>query len=550
MMIEVSAPTPSAEGTLDRTPFGHVLLYVNNQGLSGTLVVWPDDPVAADGAKRKEDRIRLDRGTPVAARFADDVSALDRGILALFARRRAPYAFYDGHDLVGGSEEVRTGSVDVWALLAAAARGAMPDDVADAVLARVGDQVLRLRTDARLARFGLLPPEQGFVDLLRADPSTVVDLVASAGLPERKVRRLVYLLVVTKCVDTLDEKPRAAPGTGSARVDGAPHKPTRPDATPLQALPDEAARTAGRGDPPGGVTPPTAAPAPTRTPTETAAPRVRLAPEPPPIAPDSLTQEEHTLWADIATRALGFDDQNYFDMLGLSRDAPGEAARDAYFALAKRLHPDRLPPALAPLLPYAQRVFRHLTDAHETLADDDSRMKYIAIVRDGGGTPAADRKMANILEATVEFQKAEVLMRRRDHAGARKHIEAALLMNPDEADYHAMLARVLFEQYEGADAPLAQMLDEVNQAVLLAPKHDRAHYVRGLVLRRMGKEADAIRDFEKAAEMNPKNVEAQREVRLLRMRKKSGAAEGEKKDDGPKKKGDLGELFGNLFKKK
>ena len=181
-----------------------------------------------------------------------------------------------------------------------------------------------------------------------------------------------------------------------------------------------------------------------------------------------------------------------------------------------------------------------------------ARARDILNSEHGGGL--ISKVMANILEATVEFQKAEVLMRRRDFATARAHVEAAIELNPDEADYHALLARVLFDQYEGPDAPLPRMLASTDRALQLEPKHDRAHYARGLVLRRMGKEADAAAEFERAAEYNPKNVDAQREVRLLRMRKKGSAAEPDKKPgdkaEPEKKKGDLGAMFGSLFKKK
>jgi cytochrome c-type biogenesis protein CcmH/NrfG len=91
----------------------------------------------------------------------------------------------------------------------------------------------------------------------------------------------------------------------------------------------------------------------------------------------------------------------------------------------------------------------------------------------------------------------------------------------------------------------------VDRALGLEPKHDRAHYYKGMILQRQGKEADALASFRKAVELNKKNADAVREVRLAEMRSgkagttgKNAAVEGppggEKKSDG----GFLSKLFG------
>jgi curved DNA-binding protein CbpA len=242
-------------------------------------------------------------------------------------------------------------------------------------------------------------------------------------------------------------------------------------------------------------------------------------------------------------------------MLGLDATAGASKARDAYFEMVKRLHPDRLPPPLAPLAQVAQRVFSALTDAHDTLLDEEKRLRYIGIVRDGGGTPAAQRKLEQTIEGTVEFQKAEVL-RKSDAASAEQHARRAIELDPEQADYYALLAWILFERYPGDGAPLAEMLALVDKAIGMYEKHDRAHYYRGAVLRRSGREGDAVRAFRRAVELNPKNVDAQREVRLADMRaKKGGAPKSSEPTDAPAKpqapksvgQRDIGEMFKGLF---
>jgi len=62
-------------------------------------------------------------------------------------------------------------------------------------------------------------------------------------------------------------------------------------------------------------------------------------------------------------------------------------------------------------------------------------------------------------------------------------------------------------------------------AVLLKePRFERALFYRGSLLKRCGRYDRAIRDFRLAAEINPKNIDAVREVRLYDMRKRGPGA--------------------------
>lgn len=483
-------PKASAEGTLGRTPFAHLLLYVLTHKLTGTLAVWPD---TNDTTGAREDRILIRDGFPVAARLAQPASTLERGLLPLFLRVDAPYAFYENMDLVGGGEAVRTGRVDPFSLIAAHLRGPVREDVIDAVLSKMARVHLRVRPDVELARFSFLPAERSFIDVLRAAPTTIEDIVETSGTPPKTARRLFYLLAITKSVEPISTRP-------ASRTP----RPQSYSPMPMSVPPESGARNS----------------MPLPTPPSNKPPRRRdsVRPVRPPSVPPDLPPEYVELWAEVTRRANAIDDQNFFEMLGIPKDSLGDKARDAYFDIVKRLHPDRLPAALEPLFSHAQRVFHHLTEAHDNLVDDEKRLRYITVVREGGGTPATDRMMSNILEATVEFQKAEVLLRRRDFAGALDYLRNAIELNGAEADYHALYAWVLFQQHTEADAPLEEMLAAVDRALTIDNANDRAHYYRGMVLRRMSRDSEAVAHFERATAINPKNVDAMREVRLAAMR--------------------------------
>jgi len=275
----------------------------------------------------------------------------------------------------------------------------------------------------------------------------------------------------------------------------------------------------------------------------------------PPPPPPGLSAEATAFWGEVISRCQSIETQNYYDMLAVGRDVGADGVRKAYFALAKRWHPDRALGELAPLRPYVEQVFAHFTSAQDTLSDEKKRAGYLRQVQEGGGTPEADKKLEAILWAAKEHQKAEVLMRRRDFEGAAKLLAAAIEVVSDESDLLAAYAWCIFN-LPGSETRVLEMMTSVDRALAIEPKHDRAHYYRGMILQRTGKETDALAEFKKAVEFNPKNADAVREVRLAEMRGKSGTTgknaaskavpEGDKKGEGAG--GLLSKLFGSSKK--
>jgi hypothetical protein len=146
-----------------------------------------------------------------------------------------------------------------------------------------------------------------------------------------------------------------------------------------------------------------------------------------------LTSEQSGLKQKILERAAQISGQDYFQMLGLERDATPEAVQKAFFGLAKVWHPDRLPPALIDVKDACSKVFTHLTEAQATLCDADRRAEYMTLLKDGGATPDDQAKIQAILEAATEFQKAEIFLKRNDTAQAHELAKKALALDPEQA---------------------------------------------------------------------------------------------------------------------
>jgi len=290
-------------------------------------------------------------------------------------------------------------------------------------------------------------------------------------------------------------------------------------------------------------------------------PNMSSVPAPPPSQPpasQSLTSEQSSLKQKILERALAISSQDYFQMLGLERDATAEQVQKAFFGLAKVWHPDRLPPALVDVKDACSKVFTHLTEAQATLLDQERRAEYMTLLKDGGATPDDQAKIHAILEAATEFQKAEILMKRNDNAQAHELARKAHALDPEQADYLAMVTWLDAQKPEwvGREKTL-EKIAVLDRCIKLNANSERAYFWRGMLYKRIDDTPKAMKDFKKAAELNPRNLDAMREVRLHNIRGgqskpppgNNSSGSGGRPSQKPAAPETLGGLFGKLFKK-
>lgn len=226
-----------------------------------------------------------------------------------------------------------------------------------------------------------------------------------------------------------------------------------------------------------------------------------------------------------------------------------DVVQSTYFALAKKWHPDRLPEELSEAREAAAKVFSRLTEAFQTLTDPERRKRYLELTKDGGATPEEQEKVSKILEAQTEFQKAEILFKKGDLAGAEKFAARAASKDPEQVDYSALLAWLRAAHVQAPDE-LAGLVEEFDVLLAREPNHQRSLWYRGQLLKRLGNEARAVKDFRKLIELDPKHIDATREIRLHEMRHPGGSAKaGSLKDGGRNVTRPDGGLLGKLFKK-
>jgi tetratricopeptide (TPR) repeat protein len=517
----MATPEPIATGTLAKTPLPHLLVYLDQKKLSGTLALWPDDTDSQTG----QDRVLLLKGRPVAARLMRNATALRDGLLPLFARRQAPYAFYEGNLL--GDDRV-SGRVDPLALIMDALRGGYRPDVVALVLDRFGNAKLRMQPGVELERYELTLQERVIVDIVRAEPADVASLVHASGLSEELARGVLYALAINKAI--------------------APHVPSEASLRPPRSSEPSAVEEPGSGPPgkPASMPPPVMGSGDGMGSSPPGAMHQRLdrlnsIPPPPDTLDDALKQR----WLKVIAKGRLMENQNYFEMLEVDKDTKSADARNKFYQLAKEWHPDRLPQDLSPLREFVQIIFSYMSEASTALSDEESRMKYVQTVREGGGTPATDKLMQSILDMAMEYERVLVMARRHQFDEALELLKRILSAVKDEPDYHAMHAWLLQQKFPGKDAPLAKILESADAALALHPTHEKANMLKAQVLRKMGKPNDALEYFKKVADMNPNNIEAVREVRVATMRGAVARKKRQEQESSP-----VSGLLGKFFKKK
>src|SRR5512139_2980923 len=131
---------------------------------------------------------------------------------------------------------------------------------------------------------------------------------------------------------------------------------------------------------------------------------------------------------------------DFYEVLGVSRDAPTAAIRTAYLKLARDQHPDRFTDPSAKR--QAEESFKTITTAFNTLTNERARQEYnTQLERPSPKTPAE--------AAAQAYAQAQARVEARDYAGATELLRVATHNAPAEARYQLALGRVLVRSPQG-----------------------------------------------------------------------------------------------------
>lgn len=181
---------------------------------------------------------------------------------------------------------------------------------------------------------------------------------------------------------------------------------------------------------------------------------------------------------------------DYYEVLGVSRDASTAEIRKAYALIAREKHPDRVSDPVAK--ERAQELFKEATAAFNTLSSEKSRQEYDrALSRPKLTTPAEIAQDA--------YQRALASLEATDAAGAAELLRGAVHHMPGEPRYHAALAAALARTPQGG----REAIQCLEKAVQLSPESAAYHAeLAGLFLRE-GLSLRARREAELALRLAP-----------------------------------------------
>ena len=158
----------------------------------------------------------------------------------------------------------------------------------------------------------------------------------------------------------------------------------------------------------------------------------------------------------------------------------------AYLQAAKTYHPDALSRAGldAAGREKANRVFAAIGKAHSVLSDPGRRGEYDRVQ----ATDSTDIDANRLAQAETNYLKAEILLRQGNFKGALEYLRPAVELWPEEATYQSALGWALFKQMPPDPEAARKHLEE---AARLDPDDGQTQLRLGVVLRELGEEEAA-----------------------------------------------------------
>lgn len=275
---------------------------------------------------------------------------------------------------------------------------------------------------------------------------------------------------------------------------------------------------------PASTRPPQASATPTARPPTNSAPPRSGAPSTHPSNPAFNAKVSAELSArklSIFERARAILKEDYFQRLSLSRDARPQQVEDAFAALRNLWDPALLPPALEEAKDDCAFVMSCLAEAHTTLRNPALREDYTRRLAMAGLRTTSDQLAEDLAAsgASDPYEGAQACFSRNDLERAERLARRAHKATPDQAAPLALLAWI------EAARPANQTPEETKKRIIMLDKalriderYEQGFYWRGLLHKRLENHQQAMNNFKKVVEINPKNMDAVRELRVYEMR--------------------------------
>ncbi len=241
-----------------------------------------------------------------------------------------------------------------------------------------------------------------------------------------------------------------------------------------------------------------------------------------------MTQDTQTVRDKIDRMLQKLEDENYYELLDVDPELDEATltreATSSFRQLAKEWHVDRYDKDALGDDSYREKlqdIFSSINTAHQVLTNEEKRTEY-DMELSGENTD-----IGAILNAENAFRKGQSMLETGSYKGAYQKFEQACEDNPDDIEYKAHLLYTEFllvpkdKDGKAKDRSRAkEIFKEMDDIVDQIPDRPWILAFLGVIAMGLGKYREASSLFNETLQLDPKNVTAKRQKRLLKMRSK------------------------------
>jgi len=335
--------------------------------------------------------------------------------------------------------------------------------------------------------------------------SSMADILSISPIGEEQTLRCIYGLVSAGVIEPKGGASPLEEDGAKARTSTPPPRTMASTAAPPQAAPAY-------------KPPPPSPPPPPRV--EIPKPEVQVGKPKtePPAEPSGPSLEEIAIREDIIEKHASLREATIYDLLGITITANDAEVKKAYYAMAKKYHPDRHhSPYLRGVHGLLEELFGKITDAYQILSSPLERNRYDAKIRaEGpaavvavGGTPTTEEANEGARRRAAEehYKEGKRHFDEMHFFDAIQCLREAVRLAPKK-NYHKLLAQALMKN------PL--WLREAEEQFRLALKMDRfdaeSYVGLGDIYESEGMSTRALKMYEQAATYDPENEAVQNKM--------------------------------------
>jgi tetratricopeptide (TPR) repeat protein len=226
--------------------------------------------------------------------------------------------------------------------------------------------------------------------------------------------------------------------------------------------------------------------------------------------------------------------RTHYEVLSVNWDATAADLKAVYYQLARRYHPDRFRKAQPSLVPHMEAAFAKITQAYDTLRDDNLRANYNSKLEarrkveqqaetaqkpttqpaaqepvvEGAGEPA----LSKAERAAIQFKEGLAALELGEKKTALGLFASAASAVPNEARYRALYGHLL----AGSERTRRTAEAELQAAIKLDPNNANYRVMLAELYQDLGLKLRARGEAERAVAADPNNQKARELLRALK----------------------------------